>query len=139
MVKRDEHGLWVKGSSSPNPTGRLPRATEDRYMAAMIGRVSLDDWIAIVAKAIDDAIAGKPSARKWLSDYLLGQPVQRSVSASVRVDLAGMPDKRRLDRLRAILVAAMGDGLDDAIDGANGLDDGAIDGELLADPESDPE
>ena len=108
-------------------------------MAAMIGRVSLDDWIAIVAKAIDDAIAGKPSARKWLSDYLLGQPVQRSVSASVRVDLAGMPDKRRLDRLRAILVAAMGDGLDDAIDGANGLDDGAIDGELLADPESDPE
>jgi len=133
MVKRDERGLWMKGSSG-NPVGRLPRATEDRYMSAMIGQVSIKDWIAIVAKAVDDAIDGKPSARKWLSDYLLGQPMQRSVSAQISVDLSGAPDQRRLARLRAILLAAVVDGDAESLDdGQSGPDlaDGVIDGTLV--------
>ena len=36
------------------------------------------NWKAIVGKAIAQAKKGDPVARKWLSDYLMGQPVQRS-------------------------------------------------------------
>jgi len=33
--------------------------------------VTLDDWRAIVARAVNDAKAGKRTAREWLSRYLL--------------------------------------------------------------------
>jgi len=133
MAKRIVGTPWPKGVSG-NPAGRLPRKTEDAYMSAMIGQVSIKDWIAIVAKAVDDAIDGKPSARKWLSDYLLGQPMQRSVSAQISVDLSGAPDQRRLARLRAILLAAVVDGDAESLDdGQSGPDlaDGVIDGTLV--------
>jgi hypothetical protein len=44
----------------------------------MAGRVTLADWRKIVDTAVSRAKAGDDKARKWLSDYLMGPPVQRS-------------------------------------------------------------
>lgn len=51
---------------------------EERYLAALYRRVSTADWNAIIDSAVARAKAGDSTARQWLSDYLLGKPVQRS-------------------------------------------------------------
>jgi len=33
-----------------------------------------EDWKAIVGKAIEQARRGDATARKWLADYLVGEP-----------------------------------------------------------------
>jgi hypothetical protein len=40
--------------------------------------VTFEDWKAIVLKAKDQAKHGDQAARKWLADYLVGAPIQRS-------------------------------------------------------------
>jgi hypothetical protein len=35
------------------------------------------DWSEIIERAILDAKRGDTAARKWLSDYLMGTPIQR--------------------------------------------------------------
>lgn len=77
MAKRDAKGRFVKGSSG-NPLGRAKRKTEEDFLAALSKRVSLKDWVAIIDKAIELAKSdGDWRARQWLSDYLIGKPVQR--------------------------------------------------------------
>ena len=76
MAERDDSGRFVKGQTG-NPNGRPKRRTEDQYLDAMIGRVSLKDWRDIVDAAIVKAKRGDARARTWLSDYLLGPPVQK--------------------------------------------------------------
>ena len=43
-------------------------------MAAIGNAVSLEDWQAIVRRALDDAKNGDAKAREWLARYLLGVP-----------------------------------------------------------------
>jgi hypothetical protein len=43
----------------------------------MIKVVTLKDWETITLTAVARAKAGEKAARQWLSDYLLGPPVQR--------------------------------------------------------------
>ena len=76
MAERDEKGQFVKGKTG-NPNGRPKRRTEDQYLDATIGRVTLKDWREIVDKAVLQAKRGDARARTWLSDYLLGPPQQR--------------------------------------------------------------
>ena len=73
---RDENGRFVPGQSG-NPKGRAARRTEEEYLGAMLGRVTLKDWREIVDKAIGQAKRGDSKARQWLSDYIMGPPVQR--------------------------------------------------------------
>lgn len=76
MAERDENGRFVKGNSG-NPTGRAPREREERYYSILMSTVSFDDWASIIKKARDQAKKGDSAARKWLSDYLIGPPIER--------------------------------------------------------------
>jgi len=73
---RDSQGRFVKGYSG-NPSGRPSREHEKRYFDVTLAAVSVEDWQAIVTRAIHDAKRGDTSARKWLADYVLGLPVQK--------------------------------------------------------------
>lgn len=75
MTDRDENGRFLKGAYKGGP-GRKSRRTEAQYLDATIGAVSLIEWRKVVQKALTDAIAGDGTARRWLSDYLLGKPPQ---------------------------------------------------------------
>ncbi len=76
MADRDDNGRFVKGKTG-NPNGRPRRRTEDEYLDATIGCVTIKDWREIVNAAKVKAKRGDPRARQWLSDYLLGPPQQR--------------------------------------------------------------
>lgn len=77
MTERDANGRFAKGESG-NPKGRPPKAREERYLEIARSTVTFKQWKAIVQKAADQAERGNPTARKWLSDYLIGPPVQRT-------------------------------------------------------------
>jgi hypothetical protein len=75
-AQRDKNGRFVKGHSGG--PGRPKRSTEEKYLAALSRRVTLKEWIKIVDVAIARAKMGDGQARQWLSDYLMGKPVQRN-------------------------------------------------------------
>jgi hypothetical protein len=68
--------MFKKGVSG-NPAGRAPKAREERYSEILISAVTFEVWEQIVKKAAEQAKKGDQAARKWLSDYLVGPPVQR--------------------------------------------------------------
>ena len=74
---RDEKGRFVKGSV-PNPNGRPSKPRELRFYEITLSAVSDEDWTAIVYKARDQAKRGDAVARKWLADYLIGPPTQKT-------------------------------------------------------------
>jgi hypothetical protein len=75
-VTRDDKGRFAKGN--PGGPGRPTRATEQEYLDVLKRCVGPEDMVKVFEKALDLAIKrGDPSARKWLSDYLLGTPVTR--------------------------------------------------------------
>lgn len=69
----------VKGFQPGNKLspGRPPKEREERFMEITLSAVTFDDWKEIVQKAVAQAKRGDSTARKWLSDYLIGAPVQR--------------------------------------------------------------
>jgi hypothetical protein len=75
MAERDENGKFVKGN--PGGPGRPKKEREQKFYDLTLSAVTFDDWKAIVRKAVDQAKRGDQQARKWLSDYLIGPPVQR--------------------------------------------------------------
>jgi plasmid stability protein len=90
---------WTKGISG-NPNGRPKKSVEEKYRTILVSKVSSEDWARIVAVAIQQAQDGDDRARKWLSDNLIGLPVQRQeVAATVETkDLSQLSD----DELRRI-------------------------------------
>lgn len=84
---RDKKGRFVKGHSG-NEKGRPKRDTEDKYLQALRDSVPLKEWKAICERAIKDAKDGNNQARQWLSDYLLGKPIQElRVDAKIDEDI----------------------------------------------------
>ena len=75
MSYRDASGRFVKGN--PGGPGRPKREYEQKFFDATMAAINIDDWQAIVTRAIHDAKRGDTSARKWLADYVLGLPVQK--------------------------------------------------------------
>ena len=73
---RDEKGRFIKGQTG-NPNGRPKKEREIIYYRILEMAVTKDDWETICAKAVNDAKRGDAVARKWISDYLIGPPVQR--------------------------------------------------------------
>ena len=81
-------GGFVKGVSG-NPNGRPKKEREQRFLEITLSTVTFDDWKDIVTKAVKQAKTGDAVARKWLSDYLMGPPVQRSeVDATVKANMS---------------------------------------------------
>ena len=64
-IARDEHGRFAEGNAGG--PGRPRRTVERDYLAVLSEAVSLDDWRAVVARAVDDAKAGDARARDWLA------------------------------------------------------------------------
>ena len=77
VAERDANGRFVKGKSG-NPKGRAPRETEQQYKDAFTAAVSPEEWIQIIEAAKALALKGDKDARKWLGDYIVGVPTQRT-------------------------------------------------------------
>ena len=79
---RDSMGRWLKGSTSPNPQGRLPRQTEAKYLDIIMQECTGDEWAEVIQIAVKDAKDEKETAhvraraREWLAKYLIGEPSQ---------------------------------------------------------------
>lgn len=67
---RSNNGRFTHGNGGG--PGRPRRATESQYMASLGDAVPLEDWQAIVRRALDDAKNGDWKAREWLAKYLVG-------------------------------------------------------------------
>ncbi|CAG0932827.1 hypothetical protein TFLX_02782 [Thermoflexales bacterium] len=67
---RDERGRFVAGNGGG--PGRPRRAIEREYLAVISEAVTLDDWRAIVAHAVEVAKAGDEKARAWIAKYVIG-------------------------------------------------------------------
>ena len=67
---RDERGRFVAGNAGG--PGRPRRAIEREYLAVISEAVTLEDWRAIVAHAVEVAKAGDDKARAWLAKYVIG-------------------------------------------------------------------
>ena len=76
---RDEHGHFTAGHklSVGNGGGRPKRAAEEKYLQLLRDTVTPEDWKMITQTAIARAKAGDNVARQWLSDWVLGKPVER--------------------------------------------------------------
>lgn len=76
IVRRPD-GTPLPGQPSLNPFGRPKRKVEQEYHDAMIGRVPMERWLKVVDKALEQAEAGDPVARKWIGEYLQGKPTEQ--------------------------------------------------------------
>ena len=76
MTERDDKGRFVAGTTG-NPNGRPSKKREERFLEITLSSCTYDDWADIVKKAVAQAKRGDSTARKWLSDYLIGPPTQR--------------------------------------------------------------
>ena len=87
---RDEKGLFLPGNAA-NPLGRPKRADERAIIAAMDKALPPDK----LSQAIEDALTWAYEYKSWKAvlaisqfvvSYQIGQPVQRSVSASGKLE-----------------------------------------------------
>ncbi|MGM0784857.1 MAG: DUF5681 domain-containing protein [Pseudomonadota bacterium] len=99
MTKRDEHGRWIKGQSSPNPSGRPTSAnTELRRQLAAQGA-------SVVEKVVQAAINGDMTAAKLVLDRIT--PPLKPTAAPVAVSL---PDDAGLAGTARAFVDAAAEG-----------------------------
>ena len=76
-MTRDDKGRFVKGISG-NPNGRASKEREVQYRDILVSTITIDRWKKIIVKAAEQAERGDSVARKWLADYLIGVPVQKT-------------------------------------------------------------
>lgn len=77
-VWHDKDGHFRPG----NPGGGRKRAvTQYSYLKATVETCSVDDWQAIVRKAVENAKEGDSAAREFLARYLMGAPRHVSPTA----------------------------------------------------------
>lgn len=76
MADRDSKGRFIKGQTG-NPAGRMPKEREVQYRDILVTAVPVEDWHEIIYKAVKQAKQGDATARKWLTDYLVGVPAQK--------------------------------------------------------------
>jgi hypothetical protein len=126
-AQRDEHGRFVKGEYQGGP-GRPPRAVEESYLQTLQRVTSLDQWEAIVRKAIEQAKKGDNLARKWLGDYLMGAPkqgVEMSGPEGGPIEFASSDettDEQRLALLVALYERVREGAVDSPADGQEPMD-----------------
>jgi hypothetical protein len=67
---RNRNGTFAPGN--PGGPGRPRRPAEKEYLAVLTDVADLDTWREICKRAAEQAKAGNPKAREWLSRLLLG-------------------------------------------------------------------
>jgi hypothetical protein len=78
MNLRHKNGQFSEGNSGG--PGRPPRRVEAEYLKVTMRTCSLEDWAAIVKRAVLDAKKGDGRARDWLGKYLLGNAAVKAPS-----------------------------------------------------------
>ena len=73
--KRKANGQFAKGDNGG--PGRPTKKREERYLEITMSACTFKDWERIIKRAVTDAKRGDATARKWLSDYLIGSPQQK--------------------------------------------------------------
>jgi len=106
MAVRNAKGQFEKGYSGG--PGRPKKSREERYLEITKSAVTFENWKKIVIKAADQASHGDAQARKWLSDYLVGPPIQKQEISGVdgnaiEVNQIELTDDDRASRIEAIL------------------------------------
>ena len=91
---RDDKGRFLPGH--PGGPGRPRRAVELEYLAILADGVPLRRWKKIIARAVADAEAGDPKARRWLGELLMGKE-PATLTALAATELAETLD----DEIRA--------------------------------------
>lgn len=74
---RDGKGRFASGNQLGVGGGRPRRSAEEQYLQTLVALVKKEDWQDIIEKAKEQAKSGDDKARRWLSDYLMGKPVER--------------------------------------------------------------
>ena len=97
---RDEQGRFVAGNAGG--PGRPRRAIEREYLAVISEVVTLEDWRAIVARAVEAARQGDERARVWLAKYLLGDMPITLTELAARELLDVSPDREVAARVAEI-------------------------------------
>lgn len=72
---RDTNGRFVKGNGGG--PGRPKKEKEAAYLDILLSVVTPDDWRKVCAVALARAKSGDAKARDWLSNYIVGRPVER--------------------------------------------------------------
>ena len=81
---------------------RPHKRVKAQYLRQLTTLVSPEEWESICIKAISDAKDGDRYARQWLSNYLVGKPVERIISkVSIETDALGVDE--RASRVAALL------------------------------------
>jgi hypothetical protein len=86
---RDDKGRFLRGH--PGGPGRPRRAVEMEYLATLANEVPLTRWKRIVRRAVRDAMAGDPKARRWIGEFVIGRQPD-SLTALAATELAGTKD-----------------------------------------------
>lgn len=60
---------------NPGGPGRPRRAIEERYLRKISSSVTMNEWKEIILMAVEQAKGGDATARRWLSEYLIGRPL----------------------------------------------------------------
>jgi len=76
MADRDATGKFVEGHKGG--PGRPRKEREERFYEVAITAVTFQDWKEIIQKAVSQAKRGDTAARKFLADYLMGTPIQKT-------------------------------------------------------------
>lgn len=100
----------AKGGITFIPDKRLVRAN---YLRVMSDNVTPVEWGLITQKAVKEAIKGDWKARQWLSNYLIGTPIQR-IESDVTVQQERFSQDERVRALQTMLAESLfvGSGLD---------------------------
>lgn len=91
---------WLEGYS---PGTQLVRRTAEERMNTLSITVTQDNWVQVIKKAVSQAISGDYRARQWLSNYLLGPPIQRLLAQVEVKEVAGFEDDFRAAAIKTLL------------------------------------
>lgn len=99
---RETNGQFAQGNSGG--PGRPPRQTESDYLRATVAACSIEDWTAIVERAVQDAKAGNSKAREFLGRYFLGAaPILSELTALDEVGLDPVDERVQSVKMRKML------------------------------------
>jgi len=76
------------------------------YLNVMADTVTEEDWAFITKVAVGDAKKGDYKARQWLTNYLIGTPIQR-IDLDAKVTEERFSDDQRRDMLEQLLVGEL--------------------------------